>query len=54
MKTTCKHIVMCDNQNVRETDTIQEAIAYTVRLMAEAKEAGLVLDCRIEDEKNDK
>ena len=49
---TSRHVVYCDGQNVRETDTVQEAIAFSTRLKLEAQEVGLKLECRVEEEED--
>lgn len=51
---TSKHIVVCDGETVRTSDTLQECVAYAVRLQIEAQDVGLKLDCKVEEEKNDK
>jgi hypothetical protein len=46
-----KHVVWCDNEPVRECDTVQESVAFGNRLELEGQEVGLRLECKITEEK---
>jgi hypothetical protein len=50
---TSKHKVMCDGECIRECDTVQESIAFSVRLTIEGEENGLRLECRVEEDNNE-
>jgi hypothetical protein len=48
-----KHCVICDGECVRIADTVQECIAYSVRLTEEARDVGLVVKCSVEEDKGE-